>query len=66
MIINKVCGGKALAKTIQASSVSVNNSSDIIHDVSVEDGRLCYEKRWQVFWRYFLLPMTAAAEAQIG
>jgi len=48
MIINKVCGGKSLAKATQSSALSVNNSGDIVHDVSVEDGRLCYEKRWQV------------------
>lgn len=45
MIINKVCGGKSLTKTAQSSAPSLNHGSDIIHDVSVEDGRLCYEKR---------------------
>jgi len=48
LIINKVCGGKSLTKTTQSSAPSLNNSSDIVHDVSVEDGRLCYDKRWQV------------------
>jgi len=50
MIINKVCGGKSLTKTSQSSVPSVNLSNDIIRDVSIEDGRLCYEKRWQVFF----------------
>ena len=49
MIINKVCGGKSLAKTSQLSMPSLNHAGDVVHDVSVEDGRLCYEKRWQVF-----------------
>jgi len=54
MIINKVCGGKSLTKTLQSSAPSLNHSGDIIHDVSVEDGRLCYEKRWQVLSDAFL------------
>lgn len=48
MIINKVCGGKALAKTVQSAVMSLNHGGDVVHDVSVDDGRLCYEKRWQV------------------
>ena len=49
MIINKVCGGKApfsKSSPAQGLQLTMNTMGDSVHEASIEDGRLCYDKRW--------------------
>lgn len=51
MIINKVCGGKTSftkSSPAQASQLNTSTANENAHEVSIEDGRLSYDKRWQV------------------
>ena len=42
-IINKVCKPKLTAP----APIALNHGAEL-HEVSIEDGRLCYDKRWWV------------------
>lgn len=49
MIINKVCGGKApftKASPAQGTQLNASAANENAHEVSIEDGRLSYDKRW--------------------